>query len=187
VTDILTERFTTALSYSQKWHSHQLRKGTKIPYFAHPMSVAALVLEDGGTEDEAIAALLHDTIEDCGGESIRQEIIKLFGDRVTALVDGCTDSQTFPKPPWQERKLIYIEHLKSAPPGVVRISLADKLHNARSIDRDFSQIGELVWEKFTGGKAGTLWYYRELVAVYRDRSHSLMVNELSILVEKFDR
>jgi (p)ppGpp synthase/HD superfamily hydrolase len=185
MTNQLTNRFTLALIQSQQWHSQQLRKGSNITYFSHLMSVAALVLEDGGSEDEAIAALLHDAIEDCGGEPIRQEILRLFGSSITNLVEGCTECSVTPKPPWQERKLKYLQQLQSAPPAVIRISLADKLHNARSIDRDLQQIGELVWEKFNGGKEGTAWYYQELIAIYRDRTQSWMVEELFTLVQKF--
>jgi (p)ppGpp synthase/HD superfamily hydrolase len=182
---ILTDRFNTALIQSQQWHSNQLRKGSSVPYFSHLMSVAALVLEDGGSEDEAIAALLHDAIEDCGGEPIRQEIIKLFGDRVTKLVDGCTESFITPKPPWKERKLQYIQQIQTAEPEVIRISLADKLHNARSIQRDLSLFGDSVWGKFNGGQQGTCWYYQELLAIYRDQTKSLMLEELSALVNGF--
>jgi (p)ppGpp synthase/HD superfamily hydrolase len=179
----LTEKFTLAMSKSQEWHASQVRKGSEVPYFTHPMSVAALVLEDGGSEDEAIAALLHDTIEDCGGEVIRQKILALFGERILTLVDGCSEKIAVPKPPWRERKQEYLDRLRSSTPEVIRISLADKLHNCRSIDRDWQQEGDLVWEKFTAGKEGTLWYYRSLAAVFHDRTDSWMVDELSKLVE----
>jgi (p)ppGpp synthase/HD superfamily hydrolase len=162
----LGERFSQALQYAVELHRGQIRKGSGVPYVAHLLGVTALALEFGADEDEAIAALLHDAIEDQGGAATRAEIRRRFGDRVTAIVDGCTDAEVIPKPPWRERKEAYLEHLKGAPPAVCRVSAADKLHNALAILRDYRAGGEPLWERFRGGKDGTLWYYRELVAVF---------------------
>ena len=120
----LGERFEEALVYATRLHGAQLRKGSAVPYVAHLLAVTALVLEDGGGEEEAVAALLHDAVEDQGGDATRQEIRRRFGDHVTALVDGCTDTDVVPKPPWRERKERYLEHLATAPPEVRRISAA---------------------------------------------------------------
>ena len=126
---ILTDRFDRAFAFARHLHRDQFRKGTAIPYTAHLLAVAALVLEDGGDEDQAVAALLHDAVEDHGGLGRLEEIRQLFGERVAEIVEGCSDSFTIPKPPWRERKERYIEHLRHADAGVRRVSLADKLHN----------------------------------------------------------
>ena len=159
----LTTRFEAALVYATRLHSHQIRKIGEIPYIAHLLSVAALVLEAGGDEDEAIAALLHDAVEDQGGIPTRNEIHQRFGDRVVAIVDGCTEFDTLPKPSWQERKTRYLENLRHASPAVRRVSLADKLHNARSLLAEWRQKGDTIWTQFTKGKEGTLWFYRALI------------------------
>lgn len=183
----LGDRFEKALVYATQLHARQIRKGSGIPYISHLLSVAALVLEDGGDEDEAIAALLHDAIEDRGGEPTRMEILKQFGDRVTRIIDGCTDATTVPKPPWQERKQQYLQKLVSAAPEVLRVSIADKLHNARSILADYQQVGDRVWQRFRGGKDGTLWYYQSLIQVYRKVSNSPMVDELARIIAKLEQ
>ena len=136
-TKILTSRFEKGLVYATQLHQNQVRKGSDVPYISHLLSVAALVLEDGGDEDQAIAALLHDAIEDQGGDKIRQEIKTLFEEKVTNIVNGCTDSEILPKPPWHERKQQYIQKMRFASPKVRRVSLADKLHNLRSIFADY--------------------------------------------------
>lgn len=166
---LLTQRFEQALLYAARLHSQQVRKGSGIPYMSHLLSVAALVLEMGGDEDQAIAALLHDAIEDQGGLETREVIRTHFGDDVVALVEGCTDSYTIPKKPWRERKQQYLEHLKTASPEVRRISLADKLHNARSILMDVESLGNKVWEKFQGGREGSLWYYHSLLTIFEQQ------------------
>jgi (p)ppGpp synthase/HD superfamily hydrolase len=183
----LTPRFEEALVYATRLHARQKRKGTEIPYVTHLMSVAALVLEDGGGEDEAIAALLHDAVEDQGGKATREEIRRRFGDRVAHIVDGCTDADGIPKPPWQERKERYIEHVRHAPPEVRRVSVADKLHNARTILADFRQDGGTVWARFSGGKEGTLWYYRTLAQVFREAGSGFMVEELNRVVSELEQ
>jgi (p)ppGpp synthase/HD superfamily hydrolase len=160
---ILSDRFESALVYANQLHRTQIRKGSNIPYISHLLSVAALVLEHGGDENGAIAALLHDAIEDQGGEATRQEILAKFGEEVAAIVVACSDADTIPKPPWRQRKEAYIEHFRHAPIEVRRVSLADKLHNARSILSDWYRVKDEIWNRFTGKKEGTLWYYRSMV------------------------
>ena len=138
----LTPRFDDAVTEARRLHGGQRRKGTDIPYVAHLLSVSAIVLEDGGSEDEAIAGLLHHVIEDVPVEGTEEFIRERFGDRVADIVSACSDSTTFPKPPWRERKERYLAHLESAPPEVLRVSLADKLHNARAILYDLRTVGD---------------------------------------------
>jgi len=137
----LSNRFEDALRYAYTLHARQTRKGSNIPYIAHLLGVTALVLEDGGSEDEAIAALLHDAVEDQGGMKTLMEIRRRYGDLVAEIVEGCTDAIASPKPPWRQRKERYIEHLRHASPAVRRVSLSDKLHNARSILEDLRKDG----------------------------------------------
>lgn len=183
---MLTPRFEEALLYAYQLHANQLRKGTQIPYFAHLMGVTALVLEDGGDEDQAIAALLHDAVEDQGGIETLQEIRRRFGERVARMVDGLTDSYGSPKPPWRGRKERYLDHLREASIEIQRISLADKLHNARAILKDLRLDGNQTWKRFRGGREGTLWYYHSLLEIFRDVNASPMVLELSKVVEQID-
>jgi (p)ppGpp synthase/HD superfamily hydrolase len=184
---MLTERFEQALVYAARLHAGQTRKRSPVPYIAHLLSVTALVLEDGGSEDEAIAALLHDAVEDQGGMQVLEAIRSRFGERVAAIVDGCTDAYVAPKPPWQERKEAFIARLKAAGPEVHRVSLADKVHNARTIVADLRVQGAHVWAKFNGGKSGTLWYYQTLLSIYREVDASPLVAELEIAVAEMLR
>ena len=183
----LTTRFKDALVFAAELHATQVRKGSGVPYLAHLMSVASLTLESGGSEDEAIAALLHDAIEDQGGAPTREEIRRRFGDAVTAIVDGCTDTEVVPKPPWRARKEAYIAHVAGAPPSVRLVSAADKLHNARSLLADFRQLGDQLWSRFTGKKDGTLWYYRALIDAYRAGGGTPLVDELDRVVSELER
>jgi GTP pyrophosphokinase len=155
-------RFREALVYAAELHANQSRKASNIPYVAHLLGVTAIALEHGADEDEAIAALLHDAVEDQGGQATATEIRRRFGDRVIEIVLGCTDADTIPKPPWRERKERYIAHLDSGSPSIFLVSAADKLYNVRSIVADYRRIGEAVWTRFNGGREGTLWYYRAL-------------------------
>ena len=182
----LSNRFEQALVYAAQVHENQVRKGSDIPYLSHLLSVAALVLEDGGDEDEAIAGLLHDAVEERGSLEIREAILVQFGERVASIVDACTESCTIPKPPWRDRKLRYIEQMRHACPSVLRVSMADKLHNARSILADRDREGEAVWEKFKGGKAGTLWFYRSLLEIYRLGGTNFLLSELNRIVEQLE-
>ena len=148
--------------YSHQVHHNQRRKGTGIPYIAHVLGVTALAIEYGATEDEAIAALLHDAAEDGGGEATLAEIRARFGDAVAEIVLGCSDSlveDPEDKLPWRERKENYLAHLENASSSVCLVSAADKLHNVRSIMRDYREHGEEIWERFQGRRDGTLWYY----------------------------
>ncbi len=164
---VLSPRFEQALLYACWLHGGQVRKGTSIPYLSHLLSVAGLALEYGADEDEAIAALLHDVIEDAGGKARAVDLRLRFGDRVADIVQGCTDADTIPKPPWQERKNRYISELETVSPSARFVSCCDKLHNARSIVSDLRQHGDKIWQKFAGGKDGSLWYYLELFKSYR--------------------
>jgi (p)ppGpp synthase/HD superfamily hydrolase len=180
----LTERFENALVYANRLHAQQIRKATGVPYISHLLSVTALVLEDGGDEDEAIAALLHDAVEDQGGKAIRTEIYRLFGEQVGAIVDGCTEFDSEIKPPWRERKERYLEQLRQGTPSVRRVALADKLHNARSLLVDYRHQGENIWSVFSVGKDGMFWFYHTLLTLYRETESSPMVEELArVMVE----
>ena len=175
-------RCTEATGYVRGLHHGQKRKGTDIPYFAHLLGVAAIVLEHGGDEDQAIAALLHDGPEDQGGEATLKEIEHLFGKRVAKMVEACTDTFDIPKPPWEQRKKRYIAHLKKArSKDFLLVSLADKVHNLNAIRRDHDQIGEKIWRRFKKPKKMLLWYYESLYEIYRRRmgkSHPALVDEL---------
>lgn len=181
----LGPRFLRAFSFAAKKHAGQARKASTIPYLAHLMGVASLVLEFGGGEDMAIAALLHDVVEDCGGAPMLAEVRRKFGKRVAEMVDGCTDSDTIPKPPWRERKENYIQHLKSADAEARLVSAADKLNNVRSILSDYREVGEDVWARFSGGREGTLWYYRALVDEFLSQPNRL-IRELQLAVAELE-
>lgn len=186
MTSRLTPRFEEALVFATQLHARQIRKGSQTPYVAHLLGVTALVLENGGDEDTAIAALLHDAVEDQGGLKTLNEIRQRFGTRVADIVEACSDTFTFPKPPWRKRKQAYLDHLPDTTPEARLVSLADKLHNARSILRDLSQDGELVWNKFNGGKQGTLWYYHSLVEIFQQLDDNYLVSELTRVVSEID-
>jgi (p)ppGpp synthase/HD superfamily hydrolase len=181
---VLTHRYQDALVYAARLHADQLRKGTSVPYLAHLLSVSALVLENGGDEDQAIAALLHDAVEDQGGLDTLQDIEQRFGKRVARIVAGCTDSYETPKPAWRSRKEAYIEHLSSTTGDDLLVALADKVHNARTIVSDLKANGEHTWNKFKGGKQGTLWYYSALVNAFDEQSDSGLLSELAQLVDQ---
>jgi (p)ppGpp synthase/HD superfamily hydrolase len=186
VDPVLTARFERALAWANELFCRTPRKGTSIPYVAHLLSVAALVLEDGGSEDEAIAGLLHDVLEDVGMEK-SGEIRHRFGERVEQIVLGCTDSDRRLNEDSWTRKMRAVAHLSEASPEVFRVSLADKLHNARSILRDLEQTGDEVWELFNVPREGQLHYYGLLVDAFRKGGQSWMVNELARTVEQMGR
>ncbi|MEW5860743.1 MAG: HD domain-containing protein [Cyanobacteriota bacterium] len=183
---MLSQRFIDALAFATALHANQIRKGSGVPYISHLLGVTSIALEHGANEDEAIAALLHDAIEDQGGAATREEIRRRFGDTVTEIVNGCTDSDTTPKPPWQQRKEAYIAHIPTASTSVRLVCAADKLHNARSILTDYYIVGEAVWERFQGGKEGTLWYYRSLVVAFRQAGSSPLIDELERVVSELE-
>lgn len=184
---MLSARFEQALVYATQLHALQVRKGTRVPYVGHLLGVAAIVLEHGGDEDEAIAALLHDAVEDQGGAPTRDEILSRFGQRVTDIVDGCTDTDIIPKPPWRARKEAYIAHVQNADPSVRLVSAADKLYNARSLTRDYRHIGEALWDRFNGGRDGTLWYYRALTEAFRTAGSTPLVDEFARCVDELEQ
>jgi (p)ppGpp synthase/HD superfamily hydrolase len=170
---ILDDRFVDAIAYAVELHAPQARKGTSIPYLTHLLAVCSLVLEDDGTEDEAIAALLHDGPEDQGGEPVLAEIRIRFGDEVAAMVEGLSDSlaaKDEPKEDWRPRKERYLRRLVEESESVVRISLADKLHNARSMSVDLAVMGGSLWERFNVPYDAQAWYFHKLLAIFRQRA-----------------
>jgi (p)ppGpp synthase/HD superfamily hydrolase len=184
----LSDRIGLALQVAFDLHRDQYRKGSTIPYLSHLMGVASVALRFGASEDETIAALLHDSIEDRGGPAARHLLRQLFGRKVTAIVDACTDTDITPKPPWRERKETYLEHIRHASPSALLVSASDKLDNARDILVDYKRIGEKLWDRFTGGREGTLWYYRELVSAFSAvGAPAELVDELDTVVSEIER
>jgi (p)ppGpp synthase/HD superfamily hydrolase len=187
---LLTDRFDRALLYATHVHGGQKRKGTQVPYLAHLLAVAATVLEYGGNEDLAIAALLHDAVEDQGGRPRLDDIANRFGPRVAAVVESCSDSFVATgggrvKEDWKARKDIYLTHLAKTDRDTLLVALADKIHNARSILRDLRrpEIGAAIWDRFSRPKADSLWFYRRLAMVFRDRLPGQLAEELHEIVE----
>jgi (p)ppGpp synthase/HD superfamily hydrolase len=182
----LSDRVDRAMQLAADLHRFQARKARGVPYLAHLWSVAALVAEQGGGEDEIIAALLHDAAEDQGGRETLGRIRAEFGDSIAQMVLECSDSLEFPKPPWRERKEAYLARCESAGPGVLRVSLADKIHNARSLLMELRRDGPSAFDLFRGGKEGTLWYYRRLVELFRRRTPGLWTEELARIVDQIE-
>ncbi|HTC48504.1 MAG TPA: HD domain-containing protein [Candidatus Aquilonibacter sp.] len=182
----LGPQFLRAFEFATEKHAGQTRKASTIPYIAHLMGVASLVLEFGGDEDLAIAALLHDVVEDCGGAPMLKEVRQRFGNRVAKVVDGCTDADTIPKPPWRARKERYIRHLKDADAETRVVSAADKLNNVRSILADYREVGEAIWERFNGGRDGTLWYYGALLDEFWRRKPNRLIREFDLAVKELE-
>lgn len=190
---LLTERFEDALTFAAQTHRTQVRKGSNLPYIGHLLGVASLVLEEGGDEDQAIAALLHDAVEDQGGPPMLETIRQRFGDRVGDIVNACTDGVPDPltgkKPEWAERKRQYIAHLATAPADVLLVSLADKLFNARAIVQDYLRVGPQVWTRFSQGSDAQLGYYRGLADAFLGRGDDvprLMAQELDRVVKQME-
>ena len=184
----LSEKFEEALIYATRVHVNQMRKKTRIPFVAHILGVTAIALEYGANETEAIAALLHDTVEDCGGAERLRDIREKFGDDVARIVDGCTDTYETPKPPWLERKRSYIEHLKDSDSSTRLVSASDKLHNTRAILAELRRHGLEVFDRFAGKKDGTLWYYRTLVSAFRQHGdHADLIDELDRVVSEIEK
>ena len=184
---ILSPRFEQALLYAFTIHAGQTRKGSTIPFFTHLISVAAIALEHGAEEDEAIAALLHDAVEKAGGQSRLADIRARFGEKVATIVEGCTEPQATPEPPWRARKAAFIAHLPRSLDQVRLVSAADKLHNARTILRDLRAMGDAVWDRYSGGKEGVLWYYRCLVQAFKTGGLNPLVEELERVVIEIER
>ena len=190
----LSSRFSEALGGAADLHAKQFRKGTKIPYIAHLLGVASIALHHGADEDEAIAALLHDAIEDApeelGADWVRDWLRFRFGERVLHIVEGCTDADVRPKPPWRVRKEAYVARVPKERASVVLVSAADKLHNAGAILSDYREIGNPLWPRFNkdAGKAGTIGYYRGLVTAYRATGHHpRLVRELDVVVTQIEK
>jgi (p)ppGpp synthase/HD superfamily hydrolase len=185
---VLTGSFQDALVYAAQVHEGHARKGgAQIPYLAHLMSVAALVLENGGDEEQAIAALLHDAIEDQGDRTSAAELRDRFGERVARIVEACSDTDQRPKPPWLGRKQAYIDRMQDEPDEVLLVVLADKVHNARSTVGDLRAHGSATWRKFGGTVEQQLWYYRSLSELFSRRLPGPLADELTALVGEIER
>jgi len=183
----LTPRFAEAMAEAFRLHRIQKRKGSEVPYMTHLLGTAAAVLHFGGDEDQAIAGLLHDAAEDQGGRPRLEAIREQFGDRVAAIVEGCTDSFEEPKPAWQPRKEAYVARLAREEEYVLLVSAADKLDNARAIVADLRKDGSKIWSRFRGG-TGSLWYYRALVDAYRKTGRvGAILDELDAVVSEMER
>ena len=183
----LSPRFDQALIYATHAHATQVRKGTETPYVAHLLGVCSIALEYGASEDEAIAALLHDAVEDQGGQQRLADIRARFGDEVAEIVVACTDSFTTPKPPWEERKRAYLEHLPSETPSARLVSASDKLYNAQAILRDVYRVGDELWTRFNVPREKTLWYYRALANVFLKAGPHNLADELDRAVAELER
>ena len=184
---MLTERFEEALGFAARTHRTQSRKGVPTPYVGHLLGVAALIIDAGGDEDQAIAALLHDAVEDQGGTAMETEIRARFGHGVAAIVMDCTDTLETPKPDWRPRKEQYLAGLAHKPARSLAVSLADKLNNATAILRDLRAHGDRVWDRFTGGRDGSLWYYRALADAFRTLAPGAYADELHAVVTEIER
>ena len=183
----LSGRLDEAFRYAHRVHAAQTRKGTASPYLSHLMGVSSIVLDDGGSEDEAIAALLHDAAEDHGGRECLADIRQRFGNGVAQIVEDCTDSWDEPKPPWAERKRAYVEHARTLAAPSLRVSAADKVHNAYAILRDLRNVGEAVWDRFTATADDVVAYYEGLVRAYREAGGGRLVDELDRIVRGIRR
>jgi (p)ppGpp synthase/HD superfamily hydrolase len=164
----VSARLREAVDLAFRLHAGQTRRGSRAPYVFHPLAVAGLVADAGADEDQVIAALLHDAVEDAGGADTRAEIARRFGEDVARLVDACSDTDRTPKPPWRERKEAFLGRLRGEPARVRLIVTCDKLHNVRALVRDLRAVGPELWSRFRGGRDGTLWYYDEVTAALAD-------------------
>jgi GTP pyrophosphokinase len=181
---LLGPRFRRALAFAARLHATQFRKGTTRPYVAHLLGVTSIVLTHGGDEDEAIAALLHDAVEDQGGKPLLRKIRERFGTRVARIVDACTDADTYPKPPWRERKERYLRHLRSAEASARLVSAADKIYNAQETLMDARIVGKEVWKRFHASREETLWYYGEVVKILQRKGPRTLAVELARIVDE---
>ena len=183
----LSSRFDRAFAYAHEVHAAQTRKGSGAPYLGHLMGVSSIVLDDGGTEDEAIGGLLHDAAEDHGGRTRLEDIRSHFGDAVARIVEDCTDAWDTPKPAWLARKQAYVEHARALPPSSLRVSAADKVHNTYAILRDLRNIGEAAWARFDAPADDVIAYYESLVRAYREAGGGRLVDELERIVRGIQR
>jgi (p)ppGpp synthase/HD superfamily hydrolase len=184
--NLLSERFSDALVFATALHADQTRKVSNTPYVSHLLRVTGIVLEHGANEDEAIAALLHDAVEDQGGADARRQIRDRYGETVALIVDGLSDTDQMPKPPWRARKEAYIAHLETASESVRLVSAADKLDNARSVLESYREHGEALWNNFKGRRDDTLWYHRSVVEVLKRVGNSPLVEELDYTVSRLE-
>jgi (p)ppGpp synthase/HD superfamily hydrolase len=176
----LTSKFDEALQLASHLHREQARKGTQIPYVSHVLAVTALVLENGGTEAQAIAALLHDAVEDCGGRPTLVKIEAQFGQEVAAIVESCTDSfEEGQKRDWRERKEEYLKHLRVCDPASLIVVAADKLQNQTAIERDLEQLGETLWSRFNATPDLQRWYYDSVIEILNERLDNPIVCSLN--------
>ncbi|MBP6177958.1 MAG: HD domain-containing protein [Anaerolineales bacterium] len=185
----ITSRLHEALQFTFKLHGRDARKESNVPYVAHLLSVCALVQQDGGSEDEAIAALLHDALEDKAEQTSRAEIAALFGDHVVALIEVSIDTppdyEGGEKPPWRQRKEAYLAHVRSTNPDLLRVTIADKVDNARAILADYLRIGDELWKRFNAGREDQLWYYENSVLAYEAAGYKgPLLEELRRLVDQ---
>jgi GTP pyrophosphokinase len=185
----LTSRFQDALDLAFRLHGHAARKGSKTPVMAHLLGVCALVQQDGGSEDEAIAALLHDALEDEPGHITRDDVRQRFGARVLAIIDASTDTprdyRGGPKPPWRQRKEAYLAHARSADPALLRVTIADKVDNLRAMIRDYRRVGNALWWRFHAGRDEQLWYFRSCLEAYTAAGcKGELMDELRCLVDE---
>ena len=183
----LSDRFDEALVFASRLHAGHERKGTAIPYLSHLLAVCALVLEHGGGETEAIAALLHDGPEDRGGRDTLEAIRARFGDEVAAIVEACSDTFETPKPPWRERKEAYIAAIPAKSAAARLVSGADKLHNARAILADLRLHGDSLWDRFNASRDDILWYYLAVCEALEKAGRIPLTDELRRTVEQMAR
>jgi len=182
----LSDRFSDALLVACELHAGQRRKISGTPYVAHLLRVAGIVLEAGGSEDEAVAALLHDAIEDQGGAATRERIVQRFGPGVAQIVNQCSDSDETPKPPWRLRKESFLASLPGVSSSARLVTAADKLDNVQGLIEGYHQHGEQLWQYFHGGRDGTLWYYRAVVDALRRAAPDPLVERLDRAVAQFE-
>ena len=183
----LTTKFKRAFAYAASIHGGKLRKKTRIPDLGHVLGVTAIALEYGADETEAIAALLHDAVEDAGGKKRLLDIQRKFGPKVAKIVEGCTDSLAERKPPWLERKKKYVAHVRSAPIPTKLVSAADKLQNVRSLLRNYHEEGDQLWRRYASGKEGALWYYRALVRAFTGKRIKPLVREIDRALAELEK
>lgn len=183
---MLSPKFEKALSFATQLHATQYRKGSKAPFITHLLSVCAIILEDGGTEDEAIAGLLHDAVEDQGGLKTLEAIKNTFGERIAQIVLECSETHLSPKPPWKERKVQSLAKMKQISDSAIRVVLADKVHNSQSLIREHQKYGTIIWNNFKAGREGTVWYFNQVCAVLNERTNSELIHELKLAVNRIE-
>lgn len=182
----ITDRFGEAVRWAAELHQGQVRKATGVPYLSHLLAVCSIVLDHGGSESEAIAAVLHDAIEDT--TATRADIEERFGPSVAAMVDACSDSESKPKPPWRERKQAHLDALRQmgADRSTLLVVAADKLHNARSVIDDHRHLGDAMWDRFNAGPDDQVWYYRSVSDIIAAQLGGTIAEDLSATIDQLD-